>query len=146
LTKTYCFVGGNMAGSQNLLFSGTAAPDDEFDHPPGASIARLLAAGLAEQRWTTGEIDNWRDCGWSIFCARGDVELEVVVTSLGDCHDWFLQIGARRVPGFLGRMCGRVDSANRTDIFDLANGVHKVLVMSRGFSQMKWAAEPTRSE
>jgi hypothetical protein len=79
-----------MALSQNARFSGEAAPDAEFEHPPGAAIARLLRDALAKRGWEVSDIDNWRDAGWSITCCRPPLKLVLVIAKMTVGEEWFL--------------------------------------------------------
>ena len=36
---------------------------------------RRLSAQLSTAGWHTDEMENWRDCGWSISCTRGSSQL-----------------------------------------------------------------------
>lgn len=94
-----------MPISQNLLFVASVPKDTEFDHPPGAALVRRLASGLTAAGWSTYEMGNWRDCGWSVACRRGSSELEVVVSQIQDAQ-WMLQVGPKRSPGLIGSLFG----------------------------------------
>lgn len=126
-----------MPISQNVTFVGEAQSDPEFDHPAGASIARRLEAGLRNAGWLVSDIDNWRDCGWSIECSRGDVRLEVSL-ALIDPGKWMLQVAPWKVPGPLGRLFGKRPSAMPADVLDLAKAVHAQLVQEARYSQFSW--------
>jgi hypothetical protein len=127
-----------MPTSQNLRFVGDAAPDAEFGHPAGASIARLLKIGLAGRGWDSSEIENWRDSGWSISCKRDASMLEVSLAQLTDNRHWMLQIAPAAVPGVIGRLFGRSPSAQPTAVLDLALQVHAVLTELGQFCGFNW--------
>ena len=100
--------------------------DPEFDHPPGAALARILVEELGTSGWSTGEIENWRDCGWSLECRRARAELQVTLSLIQDSQ-WMLQISPMRRPGLLGSFLGRVASASNNDVYDLSVAVHAAL-------------------
>ena len=125
-----------MSFSQNVEFSGRAAPDAEFDHPPGATIARMLQAGIATAGWSTHEFDNWRDCGWFVHCRRGEGTVEVNFAEIGP-ESWLLQIVPARSPGAIGRLFGGRVSATEDDVLDLAGVVH-ALLGDGGFHSLRW--------
>ncbi len=127
-----------MAISQNLRFTGKAPPDDEFAHPAGASIARLLRDRLTDRGWTASDIDNWRDCGWSIACIRGDSHLEIVVAPMADVSQWFVQIAAEYRPGIVGRLLGKRATAGPNEILALAKEVAGILLAEGQFTDFKW--------
>src|SRR5437867_7829879 len=85
-----------MPISQNLRFTATVPNDPEFDHPPGAALMRRLSTELARAGWSAEEMDNWRDCGWSVACRRASSELEVALSWVQRGY-WMLQISPRRV-------------------------------------------------
>ena len=89
-----------MPISQNLMFSATVAKDAEFDHPPGALLVRKLSEQLKASEWNVDEMDNWRDCGWSVSCRANLSELEIVLSQIRD-GEWMLQVAPRKVPGIL---------------------------------------------
>src|SRR5262245_37348807 len=88
----------DMPISQNLRFIATVPKDAELDHPAGAALLRRLSSELAKAGWSTDEIDNWRDCGWSVGCRRNDSQLEIVVSQI-EGGQWMLQVSPRNVPG-----------------------------------------------
>ena len=126
-----------MPRSQNAIFCGAAAPDPEFDHPAGASIARLLMAELSKRCWSVAELENWRDCGWLVRCARGNESLDIVVGPYGDSESWILQIHASRCPFFLLRWLRARPSADAAEILELSRTVAEILKSAK-FSQFKW--------
>ena len=127
-----------MAISQNARFSGEATPDSEFEHPPGASIAKLLRAALAKQGWEVSDIDNWRDGGWSITCCRPSSKLELVIAEIAPAEAWFLQIAPHYVPGLFGRLISKPASAPPDAIQALAQDAFAVLSESGRFSNFMW--------
>lgn len=123
--------------SQNLRFRATV-PDEEVDeHPPGISLARRLANDLDDIGWCSGELDNWRDCGWSFRCRRGESDLEVVVCRIDD-GEWMLQAYPFRMPGLLRQAFGGQPSATPQDIYDLATAIHNVLASAGWLIDPKW--------
>ena len=121
--------------SQNATFSGSSPPGPREIDPPGEFIAIKLRAALGAAGWELGEVDNWRDCGWSFPCRRRDCELEVVITA-SDSR-WWLQIAPLHAPGWLGRLMGQQPSAVAGDTYDLAQRVHQLLVTD-GFRDFLW--------
>jgi hypothetical protein len=127
-----------MPTSQNARFSGEAAPDDEFDHPPGVAIARTLKAELARRGWEVSDIDNWRDGGWLMTCCARGRSLELVVAQTAVESEWFLQIAPTYVPGFLGWLFNKRASATAEAIVDLAHDTFSVLSTHGGFACFMW--------
>lgn len=125
-----------LAISQNVTFSGAAPADAEWPHPPGASVTRLLREGAERNGWAVGELENWRDVGWSIRCARASSELQVALSALG-AERWMLQVAPRRVPGLLHRVLGGQPSATPDDCLALAVVVHETLSRA-GYSELRW--------
>jgi hypothetical protein len=127
-----------MPISQSACFSGEAAADDEFDHPPGGSIARLVKAGLGQRGWEVSEIDAWRDGGWCMTCCRRESKLELVVAKMAAESRWFLQIAPSYVPGLLGWLLSKSASATAEAIFALAHDTFSVLSEHGGFFGFMW--------
>jgi hypothetical protein len=127
-----------MALSQNVRFSGDAAPDDVFKHPPGGSIARLLKTALFKRGWGVSEIDNWRDAGWCITCCRDESRLDVALCQDGTGPDWFLQVAPTYVPGPVGRLFGKNVSASSLLILALAQDIHGILSELDALTDFKW--------
>jgi len=126
-----------MPTSQNLRFAATVPKDDEFDHPTGAALMRRLSAELAVAGWRTEEMDNWRDCGWSVACRRGTSELNVVISEIPN-GEWMLQISPCHVPGFMSGLFGRKPSATAADVHDLAITVHRTLSAAQLLANPRW--------
>jgi hypothetical protein len=127
----------SMPISQNLLFTATVQKDPEFDHPPGAFLIRRLASELTKAGWNSGQMDNWRDCGWSVRCGKGTSDLEVIISQIQD-GNWILQVSPHRVPGAIGRLLGGKPSATAADIHDLALAVHRTLSKLNYLSSPQW--------
>ena len=126
-----------MHTSQNAAFHGTVSPDIEYEHPPGALLARTLEHVLHEKDWEPQPFDNWRDVGWSIICARAGEKLQVALAkSAGD--EWFLQVAPEQSPGFLGRLFRGVPSASSASCYSLARDIHNFLVSFGTFSEIRW--------
>ena len=47
-------------------FKGALAVDAEFEHPPGATLARALERALRARFVSVQPFNNWRDCGWAV--------------------------------------------------------------------------------
>jgi hypothetical protein len=127
-----------MAISQNARFSGEATADAEFEHPPGASIARLLKDALAKRGWEVSDIDNWRDGGWSITCRRPASKLELVIAKMARGEEWFLQIAPSYVPGLVGWLLSKPASAPPDAIQALAQDAFSVLSENGRFRGFMW--------
>ena len=126
-----------MPTSQNLRFTATAPVDSEFDHPAGAALMRRLSSELAAAGWSTEEMDNWRDCGWSVICRRASSELEVAVSQIqGD--EWMLQVSPRRVPGIISGLFGSKPSATSSEVHALALSVHRALSAAQFLGSARW--------
>ncbi len=132
-----------MATSQNLRFAAWVPADAEFDHPPGAALMRRLSAEVSTAGWHTDEMNNWRDCGWSVACSRGSGQLQVVLSQIQD-GEWMLQIAPHRVPGFLGGLVGSKASATPAEVYELALSVHHALLAAGflGSPQWRWDGFP----
>ena len=126
-----------MPLSQNLLFEATSPKDTEFEHPPGAALIRRLSATLASAGWETAEIDNWRDCGWSVICRRQTSELEVVLSQVPEGR-WMLQVAPMRVPGLISRWFGGSQSATTEQVYELACSVHRALSDAQFLGNPRW--------
>jgi hypothetical protein len=127
-----------MPISQNARFSGEAAPDAEFEHPPGASIARLLRDSLANRGWEVSDFDNWRDGGWSITCCRPASKLELVIAKMAVGEEWFLQIAPSYVPGLFGWLFSKPASATPDAVQALAVDASAGLSETGRFGKFMW--------
>ena len=122
--------------SQNVRFEGTIPPDHEFEHPTGASLARVLMSELKKAGWQTADFDNWRDCGWIVPCARDDAQLDVVFSEWDTA--WLLQVAATDCPGLVGSLFGRKVSATLDDIMKLSRDIHAILLAQPKLSIKGW--------
>jgi hypothetical protein len=132
-----------MPISQNLRFTTVVPVDSEFQHPLGASLMRGLSGELAAAGWNTDEMDNWRDCGWSVVCRGASSELEVVISWVEPGY-WMLQVSPRRAPGFVERLLGAQPSATAADVYQLALAVNRALSTLHylGSPQWRWDEFP----
>jgi hypothetical protein len=124
--------------SLNVTFAGAAPKDAEFEHPEGASVARLLRDAAQQMGWAVRDLDNWRDVGWSVLCSKGVARLEVVISSAGQ-DQWMLQVAPETVPGLVGRALGKQPTASHTEVLDLANVVHHALSEGELYRGFRWA-------
>jgi hypothetical protein len=128
-----------MPISQNLRFTTTVQKDVEFEHPPGAALMRGLVSELSKVGWSTDEMDNWCDSGWSVVCRRESAQLEVVVAQIQDEDgQWMLQISPQSLPGIIGRMFGGKASAMPTDVHELALAIHRALSKLQYLGSPQW--------
>jgi hypothetical protein len=126
-----------MAISQNVTFNGEAGQDAEFEHPPGASLARYLETELRKSDWTVSEFDNWRGCGWCLECSRDNARLQLAFVE-GSPGAWFLQIAPLRGAGPFARLFRRTPSATPSDVLALAKTVHALLNAQGQFRGFQW--------
>jgi len=127
-----------MALSQNVRFIGEIEPGTEFEHPPGAAIAKFLRDAIAKRGWQVSEIDNWRDCGWFVTCCRREVRLQLVIAEVRAEKGWMLQIAPTYVPRILGRILKRPPSATPDDIQALALDTHSAFFENGRFRDFMW--------
>ena len=126
-----------MPISQNVLFKGSPPADQEFDHPPGCYIARVLYKGLAETEWAPADFDDWSDCGWSIECSQSASSLQIAVAQAEE-GTWLLQVAPTVVPGLIGWLLKREPSATPAQCLSLAKIVHRILSSDDLFSGFQW--------
>jgi hypothetical protein len=100
---------------------------------------RCLSSELPAAGWHPSEMDNWRDCGWSVLCHRGSSELVVVVFWIQRGY-WILQGSPRRVPGLIRGWIGSKPSATSNGVQELPLAVHHALSILQyfGYSQWRW--------
>lgn len=125
-----------MRISQNVLFEGDAPTDIEFDHPPGASIARLLQEQLRDRDWFVKDLDIWRDSGWSLQCSKENSQMQISIAIYRG--EWMLQVSPEYQPGLIARLCGRLSSASADDVFELAKDIHEILFKLGTYTGFKW--------
>ena len=124
-----------MVLSQNASFVGDPPPDPEYNHPPGAALARELQMALRHRGIEVTEIENWRDAGWVISSRQGQRVIDIVFAQDAP-SEWMLQIAPIEEPGFFDTLFKRgPDYA--VDLFHLAQAVAEILP-ELGYSRMRW--------
>jgi len=124
-----------MPVSQYLQFSAVVPEDVPTCHPLGAALMRRLSTELSAAGWSITEMENWRDCGWSIDCRRSPSDLQVTLSWVRRGY-WVLRVSPRRVPGAIGCLFGFKSSASPEDVHQLAVAVHQ------GLSALKYLCSP----
>jgi hypothetical protein len=124
--------------SQAVRFCYERETDNDSEHPPGESIARLLRSELSEKGWHASELDNWRDCGWVFVCGGKDAELELVLAKMAIGSDWMLQISPRYCPGLLGWILGKKPSAQPADVYAIARDLQGIISGLDGYRHIQW--------
>lgn len=127
-----------MTLSQNVRFVGNAPIDTDYDHPPGAGLARNLLDALQQRGIAASDFDNWRDVGWVINVNDNEHGIEIGFASTGD-SEWLLQIAPRQSPGVLSRLMGTAPDRS-DDLLSVARIVAEVLP-AMGFSHFRWRAD-----
>lgn len=124
-----------VAVSQNCVFGGGDLSTSD-NQPRGLELLECLGRFLAGKEWRVGESSLWRDCGWSLPAQREYSRLTVVLSAIHET-DVLIQVAPEAVPGFLGRLIGRKQSAPLEDVQQLANAVHRFLILE-GLEEQRW--------
>jgi hypothetical protein len=123
--------------SQNVIFTGRSPPHEDDSWAPGFPIAVALRDGIVIEGWAVSEVDVWRGSGWSFECSSSSQRLDVCLASLGE-NEWMLQVAPTVVPGWIGRLRGKLPSGTPDTCYLLACVVHRVLASDPRFSGMRW--------
>jgi hypothetical protein len=127
-----------MIPTPHASFQGTLPTDAEFDHPPGASLARKLEARLRDRFGSVSAFDNWRDCGWLLALDLGGKPLEVYFAPFDGNDRWLLAVAVARQPGLVARLFGRKPVECTQELRSIAREVHAVLQDTAGVSGIAW--------
>jgi hypothetical protein len=127
-----------MTSTPHATFQGTLPTDAEFDHPPGASLARNLEARLRDRFGSVSAFDNWRDCGWLIALDLNGKPFEVYFAPFGAKDSWLLAVAAAKQPGMVARFFGRKPIECTGELKSIAREVHAVLQATAGVSGIAW--------
>lgn len=130
--------------SQNVLFLGDSPGDDPYE-PPGAGLTNQIAEALRQDGYAVGEIDNWRDCGWSIDLQVGQAALQIALGSTLRPREWILQVACINQPGLLRRLFGAKRFDCSQELVDVASAVHRALIAA-GCSELRWRIDGFPSE
>src|SRR6185312_15634086 len=93
----------------------------------------LRAAG-----WRPDDVECWRDCGWSVLCARDGSRVEVSLAGTTE-GEWTLQIAPALIPGPIARLFGVKRSATSRDVYELSVAVHAALLAAQVLQSPRWA-------
>lgn len=122
--------------SQNASFRGRVQEDPDA-HPLGLPIAELIHAKLKDDGHCPTEIDNWRDCGWSIAVDVEGAQIEVVLSGTNDEEIWMLQVSCANDAGVLARLLGKKFIDRSNEVVAISRLVHSAL-LSHGFTDQHW--------
>jgi hypothetical protein len=64
--------------------------------------------------------------------------MQIVFAKTVKSDEWLLCIGPRHLPGFMGKLLGRKRSALATDVFDLAQDIHRILKSKTCVAEARW--------
>lgn len=124
--------------SLNLCFEGKVMPDEEYPHPEGALLAKLLKAELGKRSWKAGEIENSRDSGWEIGCLKAESKISISFARM-EQNLWFLQIEPTKIPGLLSRVLfKKTNSCTPQEVYKLALEVDQIVKSYQGISGFLW--------
>lgn len=118
-------------------FDGDLPLDAEYEHPPGAFLARRLERSLSDMPADVGTFDNWRDCGWIIHLVIDGTRLAVSFSPFLGSADWLLAVAPDR--GMLQQLLQRrLTAAHVAATRMTALRVHKCLASTQGISVIRW--------
>ena len=129
-----------MAKTPTVSFRAEFPVDAEFDHPPGATLARELQAKLSRELAEVREFDNWRDCGWSIDGLVESTPVQVFFTQVNiptGAPLWLLGCTSGRHVSILARLLGRAPDDSAA-VLQLARAVDQILKSEARVSEVKW--------
>ena len=128
-----------MSNTPHVSFEGTLAPDAEFVHPPGASLARAVESCLRTRFSSVQSFDNWRDCGWIVVLQVGAKSFEVYFAQLRpESSQWLLAVASLGQPGIFGRILGRKPFECAEELKSIAHELHLLLTETPGLSEIQW--------
>ncbi len=129
-----------MPSSQNALFVGESPADPEYDHPPGAAIARMIECSFRDRGYSTNAVDNWRDCGWSFDCAINNCQFEICLAQTSEPKLWMLQNASTNEPGCIAWLFGKRSADFSDAIHKIACEVHETLQIN-GHTSLRWCID-----
>ena len=129
-----------MTAVPHSAFVASFPMDAEFDHPPGAALARALESGLRERSFNVSQFDNWRDCGWVLNIAVDGKPFELYFTAYGNASEpsWLLAAAPLNQPGALARLFGRKAPDVIPELRALSVAVHELLSAHPSVSDLRW--------
>lgn len=128
-----------MSNVPHVSFRGTLPSDAEFEHPPGAFLARTLESRFRSLPGSVQPFDNWRDCGWFVVLQLNQKSFEVYFALFQPAHnEWLLAIAPLGQPGFLKRLFGQKPFECAAELKSIAKEIHSLLVATHGISDIRW--------
>jgi hypothetical protein len=117
-----------------LTFESEYSEQNEFEHPRGYSICKVLKSILTENGFHTHSIENYRDIAWSMDCEINGKQIYFFVGYLGTKNtEWQLVVCSD--VGLLRRLLGYKDQNER---LQLAMVIHSILSNDNRVSNLKW--------
>jgi hypothetical protein len=131
-----------MPFSQNARFGAPAEADPDPDERlPGRAQLQRIAKLLSHEGWSTDEIENWRDSGWSLVVRAGTTSVEVVLAG-GKANEFLMQIAPAEQPGLLRGAFGARPSASRSDCYRIAKIIHRFMAEQDIDQRWRWDGYP----
>jgi len=128
-----------MTAVPHAQFTAALAPDAEFDHPPGAVLARALESALRARFVSVHAFENWRDCGWVLVVQVNQKSFEVYFAKFSpESTEWLLAVAPVGSPGLIGRLLGRKPIECTSELKAIAGEVHTLLLAMQGLSGVRW--------
>ena len=111
-------------------FVAAIPKDAEYDHPPGANLARRLHRALSTAFPEIEEFDNWRDCGWEIRLRSGRVWASVPFAQVSRTGpEWLLAVVPEpSIEARVRAMLGHEEHSRLVVVRRIRSVVHEVLV------------------
>jgi hypothetical protein len=125
--------------SQNVLFVADLGFINQSAHPPGKTLAIHLADRFRKDGFATCDVENWRDCGWSIEVTAGDAHLQIALSPVEEPLGR-AQVTCASRRGILARLFGAKAVDRSAELYDLACAVHGSLV-DAACREIRWAID-----
>lgn len=119
---------------RNVTFR-TSIQYDSLSHPVGEEVILILKELIDKELGLLGSVDNWRDCGWSIGYAIGDVPVIISLTRPEDERfDFYMQIAHEA--SLLKRIFKKIECTKMEE--KVIKAVNSILMGSELFSEIRW--------
>jgi hypothetical protein len=127
-----------MSRIPHATFHAELAPDPEWAHPRGASLARVLEGALRSQFQSVGPFDDWRDLGWTVKLELNGKSFEVYFGQFRTEGSWLLAVAPVGQPHLFGRLLGRKAFPCADELKAIASVVHQSLHSLGSVSDLLW--------
>jgi len=120
----------------HVAFNADVAESTDEPDPPGYELAEHLRRTVAAIGGNVGDIDDWRDVGWSFLVIHRERQFDIHLA--GPDPAWIIAIEPMGQPGFFERLRGAKPVPTGPELRELSVAIHRGIGQLPNVRNISW--------